>query len=93
MFAAKFVGTTVEGSNFEAAITKGFTVSGWVFYIQARLPLSLHMYVACTNAQVSSERVADLAETVQIHFRKQCRQCQNQHDHACGYLCEANSRL
>lgn len=26
VLAAKFVGTTVEGSNFEAAITKGFSV-------------------------------------------------------------------
>ena len=28
------MGTTVEGSNFEAAITKGFTVRAWSFCIQ-----------------------------------------------------------
>ena len=56
MFAAKFVGTIVEGSNYEAAITKGFTVIQSVLFarlhtdscIQAVLP----RFVLDTLAQV-----------------------------------------
>lgn len=70
LLAAKFVGTTVEGSNFEAAITKGFTVHCWLL-------LDLGYVLQIRLERKAFEAAVDPAETIQIHLWKQCRQRQD----------------